>query len=179
MQVPLRVSALNSGTIQNCGAKERAYKLIPHVEQLAVHFQIDGNLIAKDSDDAKRQATQKAKSDLSRENSQASDDKGSQAEAPSKATAVAAGDDEDEEGKPKATGAAGKEKKLTNQFNFSERASQTYNNPFREHSTMTEPPPRANFSSNATQWEIYDAYLEDFEQQVSFGEVLSSVFYAV
>ena len=29
------------------------------------------------------------------------------------------------------TKAAGKEKKLTNQFNFSERASQTYNNPFR------------------------------------------------
>lgn len=141
---------------------------------MAVHFQIDGNLIAKDSDDAKRQATQKAKSDLSRENSQASDDKGSQAEAPSKATA-AAGDDEDEDGKPKAAaGAAGKEKKLTNQFNFSERASQTYNNPFREHSTMTEPPPRANFSSNATQWEIYDAYLEDFEQQVSICQTQSA-----
>jgi len=26
---------------------------------------------------------------------------------------------------------SGKEKKLTNQFNFSERASQTYNNPMR------------------------------------------------
>jgi dynein intermediate chain 1 len=69
-------------------------------------------------------------------------------------------DAEDEEGKQ------GGNKKLTNQFNFSERASQTYNNPYRERSTMTEPPPRANFSANATQWTIYDAYQEDFEENV-------------
>lgn len=31
------------------------YKLIPHVDQLAVHFQLDGNLISKDSEEAKRQ----------------------------------------------------------------------------------------------------------------------------
>ncbi len=37
-----------------------------------------------------------------------------------------------EEQKPKKpTKAGGKTKKLTNQFNFSERASQTYNNPCR------------------------------------------------
>lgn len=36
--------------------KELAYKLAPHVEQLAIHFQIDGNLIHKDSEEAKRQA---------------------------------------------------------------------------------------------------------------------------
>lgn len=28
---------------------------------------------------------------------------------------------------------------------------------------MTEPPPRATFSANVTQWEIYDAYLEEEE----------------
>merc|ERR1719495_192823 len=61
--------------------------------------------------------------------------------------------------------AKGKEKKLTNQFNYSDRASQTYNNPFRDRGTVTEPPPRASFSSNVTQWEIYDAYQEDFEKQ--------------
>jgi dynein intermediate chain 1 len=33
------------------------YKAIPHVDQLAVHFQMDSNLIHKDSDEAKRQAT--------------------------------------------------------------------------------------------------------------------------
>lgn len=37
----------------------------------------------------------------------------------------------------------------------------------QERGTATEPPPRANFSSNVTQWEIFDAYQEDFEKQVS------------
>jgi hypothetical protein len=41
------------------------------------------------------------------------------------------GEDEDEEKPKKPTGTVGKAKKLTNQFNFSERASQTYNNPSR------------------------------------------------
>ena len=73
--------------------------------------------------------------------------------------------DADEEGaspEPK----AGCSKKQTNQFNYSERASQSYNNPYRERVTATEPPPRATFSANASQWEIFDAYKEDFEKQV-------------
>ena len=69
-------------------------------------------------------------------------------------------DEEEDGGKSKAG-----EKQLKNQFNYSDRASQSYNNPMRERSTMTEPPPRINFASNATQWEIYDAYVEDFEAQ--------------
>ena len=36
----------------------------------------------------------------------------------------------------------------------------------QERGTATEPPPRATYSSNVTQWEIYDAYQEDFEKQV-------------
>ena len=39
--------------------KDHTYKLIPHVEQLAIHFQIDGNLIHKESEEAKRQLTMK------------------------------------------------------------------------------------------------------------------------
>jgi dynein intermediate chain 1 len=31
------------------------YKLIPQVDQLAVHFQLDGNLIHRESDEGKRQ----------------------------------------------------------------------------------------------------------------------------
>lgn len=38
---------------------------------------------------------------------------------------------------------------------------------YQERGTVTEPPPRASFASNVTQWEIYDAYTEDFEKQVS------------
>ena len=36
----------------------------------------------------------------------------------------------------------------------------------QERGTATEPPPRAVFSGNVTQWEINDAYQEDFEKQV-------------
>jgi dynein intermediate chain 1 len=79
----------------------------------------------------------------------------------SEATPAGKEDEDEDGGKSKGAG----EKQLKNQFNFSDRASQTYNNPMRERSTMTEPPPRINFASNATQWEIYDAYVEDFEAQ--------------
>ena len=33
------------------------FKPIPQVDQLAVHFQLDGNLIHKDSEEGKRQMT--------------------------------------------------------------------------------------------------------------------------
>ncbi|XP_069669173.1 dynein intermediate chain 2, ciliary [Periplaneta americana] len=60
---------------------------------------------------------------------------------------------------------AGPKKKLTNQFNFCERATLTYNNAVRSLETQTIPPPRATFSANVTQWIIYDAYQNDFEAQ--------------
>lgn len=31
------------------------YKPIPHIDQLAIHFQLDGNLILRDSDEGRRQ----------------------------------------------------------------------------------------------------------------------------
>ncbi|XP_015749796.1 PREDICTED: dynein intermediate chain 2, ciliary-like [Acropora digitifera] len=77
-----------------------------------------------------------------------------------------------EEVRPESSASVGAktDTKLTNQFNFSERASQTYNNPFRERGTSTEPPPRANFSATANQWEIYDAYVEDLQKQEKVKE---------
>lgn len=45
--------------------KERTYKLIPQVDQLAVHFQFDGNLIHKDSEEGKRQLSQQMMDDAS------------------------------------------------------------------------------------------------------------------
>lgn len=48
--------------------------------------------------------------------------------------------------------------KLRNQFNFSERASQSFNYTQKEKGSMTEPTARATFSANATQWVIYDTY---------------------
>ncbi|KAL3866455.1 hypothetical protein ACJMK2_043751 [Sinanodonta woodiana] len=161
--------------------KERQYKQTSSVDQLAVHFSLDGNMIHKDSDEAQRQ---KAKFGVPEPGEH------TPSEAGEAASAAPAGEAEGAEGKEEpvqtpavqeqpveeGTADAGddgalsaperhKEKKLTNQFNYSERASQTYNNPYRERGTATEPPPRASFASNVTQWEIYDAYQEDFEKQ--------------
>ena len=36
----------------------------------------------------------------------------------------------------------------------------------QERGTMTEPPPRANFSATANQMEIFDAYVEELAKQV-------------
>ena len=47
----------------------------------------------------------------------------------------------------------------------------------QERGTATEPPPRATFSSNVTQWEIADAYHEDFEKQVEFHVILISFYW--
>ena len=52
---------------------------------------------------------------------------------------------------------------LRNQFNYSERASQSVNNPSRSRATNTDPPPMRSFSSNVSQWSIYDDYMEDVQ----------------
>ncbi|KAK4885777.1 hypothetical protein RN001_002048 [Aquatica leii] len=65
----------------------------------------------------------------------------------------------EEEAKPQ-TG-----KKLTNQFNFCERAALTYKYPIMSRETQTVPPPTDTFSANILQWIIYDGYQQDYEAQ--------------
>lgn len=148
--------------------KERQYKQISSVDQLAIHFALDGNMLHKDSDEARRQMAKLGMPDAVQ-----SEHAGSEGGEGAGAGAAEGEDQQKEEGKDEgredaatpAPAAAAGGKKLTNQFNYSERASQTYNNPYRERGTATEPPPRATFSGNVTQWEIFDAYNEDFEKQ--------------
>jgi len=152
--------------------KDRQYKQTSSVDQLAIHFALDGNLIHKESDEARRQLArgEQIAEGVSEQQSESGDAEKADAETEGEEKDVEGGKDadggEDDPSTP-APGGTGAEagKKLTNQFNFSERASQTYNNPLRERGTATEPPPRATYSSNVTQWEIYDAYQEDFEKQ--------------
>eukprot|EP00794_Sanderia_malayensis_P009932 gene9931-10952_t len=136
--------------------KELTYKQIPGVDQLAVHFSLDGNLLHKESDEARRQVA-KHKGVV-----EGLDDF---AEVGEEETVVEGAQDEKADREDATPTPAKSDQKLTNQFNFCERASQTYNNPYRERGTMTEPPPRVNFSATANQWEIYDAYVEDIERQ--------------
>ncbi|XP_066566792.1 dynein axonemal intermediate chain 1 [Amia ocellicauda] len=144
--------------------KERAYKPISSVDQLAVHFSLNGHMLHKDSDEARRQ---RAKQDVSEEMSPA-ESTAAETEEDKPAGGEESGEAEEGGGGERTESAESttkKDQKVTNQFNFSERASQTLNNPLRERGSQTEPPPRANFSATANQWKIYDSYLEELEKQ--------------
>ncbi|XP_078524128.1 dynein axonemal intermediate chain 1-like [Lissotriton helveticus] len=149
--------------------RERAYRSLSAVDQLAVHFSLEGGLLHRDSDEARRQQArqgEEAPSEGALEPPEGQDHKGGEGGGVAPIT---------EEGdEPTATTAAPKAptKKLTNQFNFSERASQTLNDPLRERACQTEPPPRATFSDNATQGQIYDAYVEELAKQERAKEKL-------
>jgi dynein intermediate chain 1 len=52
-----------------------------------------------------------------------------------------------------------------NQFNFSERAAQTFNNILRSRGVATQPPPVVQFVATVTQWDIYDSYMQDIKAQ--------------
>lgn len=140
--------------------KDQSYKQIPSVDQLAVHFSLDGNLLHKESDEARRQLAA-GSGEAEEEDSDEEDDEDGDGEAPAEPKDEA----EKREDASPSPGPKQPTRKPANQFNFCERASQTYNNPYRERGTMTEPPPRVNFSATANQWEIYDAYVEDLQRQ--------------
>uniref|UniRef100_A0A8C0ETF0 Dynein axonemal intermediate chain 1 n=1 Tax=Bubo bubo TaxID=30461 RepID=A0A8C0ETF0_BUBBB len=114
------------------------YKPISYVDQMAVHFSLNGNMIPKDSDEGRRQSIRLSTAAGSHCSIflQAAGEE----EAGDSGTAEAAETAETEEPPP----SGGKEQKLANQFNFIERASRTLNNPM--------------------QWEIYDAYVEELQK---------------
>nr|KAF6484051.1 dynein axonemal intermediate chain 1 [Rousettus aegyptiacus] len=160
--------------------KEGTYKLIGFVNQLAVHYSHVGNLIPKDSDEGRRQhyrdelvagSQESAKLVISETEILEEDEEPKDAEAEAEAEAGSQTDIPTAEAAEKVTEEElmapkqPRERKLTNQFNFSERASQTFNNPLRDRECQMEPPPRTNFSATANQWEIYDAYVEELEKQ--------------
>eukprot|EP00486_Rosalina_sp_Unknown_P006901 CAMPEP_0201574340 /NCGR_PEP_ID=MMETSP0190_2-20130828/18775_1 /ASSEMBLY_ACC=CAM_ASM_000263 /TAXON_ID=37353 /ORGANISM="Rosalina sp." /LENGTH=354 /DNA_ID=CAMNT_0048002459 /DNA_START=79 /DNA_END=1140 /DNA_ORIENTATION=- len=65
-------------------------------------------------------------------------------------------DSEESDNKPKK-----KELLVKNQFNFSDRASQTFNEPLRDREIQTEPAPKSVFSQNANPFSIRDEYLNN------------------
>ncbi|XP_037093491.1 dynein intermediate chain 1, axonemal-like [Pollicipes pollicipes] len=79
--------------------------------------------------------------------------------------APATGEEEEGAENQVAEASSGPKKKLTNAFNFCERASQTMNQTHKEANVETQPPPRATISSNVNAWNIYDTYQTNFEQQ--------------
>lgn len=115
----------------------RTYKFFPTVDHTAFHLTMDGNTIRKDLPEAHQMIEERDRRFKELELA------------------------EEAERNPDLVEQGVSTKILKNQFNYSERASQTMNNPLRERSVITDPPPSITFSNTATAWEIFDAYEED------------------
>ncbi|XP_070599753.1 dynein axonemal intermediate chain 1 [Erythrolamprus reginae] len=157
--------------------KERAYKQTSVVEQTAIHFSLCGNLIFRDSDEGRRQGLRAGSSvggpvsslivdfealdaELKEAEAEGGEEEEMEVVVGEKQESPEVQAEREEEVRVRIVG----ERKLTNQFNFSERASQTYNNPVRDRACQMEPPPRATFSDTANQWTIYDVYVEELQK---------------
>ena len=115
---------------------EQCFKPEAMVDQFTIHYRTDGWLLHKESEEGKQQIEAKKKEEAAIEDFKA---------AISKATEA----DEQEA------------KQYRNQFNFTERAAQTYNQGTRDRMAATEPPTVLTYSGSTTQWDIYDAYMKD------------------
>uniref|UniRef100_A0AAX7W320 Dynein axonemal intermediate chain 1 n=1 Tax=Astatotilapia calliptera TaxID=8154 RepID=A0AAX7W320_ASTCA len=148
--------------------KERSYKPINVVDQMAVHCVLEGSLVHQDSEEARKL---RVKEDFALLYIYDFDlhYKYLFVGFPQVNPIVDGGDVEEAADEDRPDSAVSrinkKEPKVTNQFNFSNRASQTLNNPMRDRICQTEPPPRSSFSATANQWEIYDAYVQELQKQ--------------
>jgi len=150
-----RVLTANDPNVPNNITKynyhSRCYKVDPPGAQdhLAIHLLLEGGLTHKDGNEAREQASyhQKYKDDL--------------IEARKTATDECSKDDDDDD----------VFENRKNQFNYSERAAQTFNNPLRDRLISTKPPAVANFSGTVSQWEIYDHYMNDYAIQAAEEEL--------
>jgi len=136
--------------------KEKVFKRDPPGtgDHLAIHFTMNGASLHKDSAEARAQ--RKYLEDL-REMAE-------QAKKEQAAAAAEAGEEDIQVDTPE----SGK-----NQFNYSERAAQTFNNPMKERGVETEPPPVITFCSTVTQWEIYDFYMADYMKMLQEQDLMS------
>eukprot|EP00472_Partenskyella_glossopodia_P008179 CAMPEP_0197530928 /NCGR_PEP_ID=MMETSP1318-20131121/33445_1 /TAXON_ID=552666 /ORGANISM="Partenskyella glossopodia, Strain RCC365" /LENGTH=727 /DNA_ID=CAMNT_0043086947 /DNA_START=72 /DNA_END=2255 /DNA_ORIENTATION=+ len=163
--------------------KEKEYKTwepknLSSQIHMCVHFKMEGNLILKDGDEAKEQNIKdpaKPEVKLSTATQSAMDDIEAKLAAIDTNMAVAEGkitveeaEKEIQEQEEKETA----EKKdddvySKNQFNFSDRASQTTNFPMRSKEIATKMPPAVKFSRSVFQWTIYDRYVQEARERVA------------
>jgi dynein intermediate chain 1, axonemal len=137
--------------------KEKAYKQDPEgpMDHLIFHFHLDGCSLHKESDEAKHQQIQEQTKNMEMERLRKE----------AAQEALDAGEDDVEAEAPK----TGK-----NQFNYSERAAQTFNNSLKSRGVATEPPPVVPFYATVTQWEIFDAYMSEYKKQIQEEESLKN-----
>ncbi len=156
------ITAVNPNAAKNItryNFKTGEFKVEGGADNLHVHFSMDGNLILVDGEEYKEQKEMFP------------DREKAEPVAVANAATSTKEDGAEEGAEPEEAGAAEEGGVLKNQFNFSDRATQTFNNPLRDREVATEPPPTAEFSENVTHWEISDTYLEDVEKAAALRNV--------
>ncbi|NXA06608.1 DNAI1 protein, partial [Sapayoa aenigma] len=160
--------------------KEREYKIVDCMDQTAIHFSLNGNMVPKDSDEGRRQSirssteAEKAPVETSAVTSEEAEIKDAEDTGDTEEAAAGEAAEEDQAAEAAEASEAAEaeeppapkapEKKLANQFNFIERSTTTRHNPLLERGYQVEPAPSMNFSANVNQWDIYDAYVEELEK---------------
>ncbi|ETN62702.1 axonemal dynein intermediate chain polypeptide [Anopheles darlingi] len=162
--------------------REGAFLPVPPPENTITLLEFEGTSIHKDTDEAKEQISRKGTDELNVTLDKPKETLADDQEETKKPDTPETGDGEEgERDEDEADGEGeGQEqeeevqapqeeeapkKKLTNQFNFCERAALTIANPSRSVDTQTIPPPRSTFGASVLQWVIYDSYIEDYAQQ--------------
>eukprot|EP00466_Bigelowiella_natans_P008138 jgi/Bigna1/87970/estExt_fgenesh1_pg.C_260131 len=167
--------------------KEKEYKLykpknVAAQMHMCVHFKMMGNLILKDGEEAKEQNIKDPVEEekvvkLSTANQSQFDDIEAKFAAIDANLEFAASEEKKEEGKDeeeekKEDDESKEEEKeeegkkesddiySKNQFNFSDRASQTVSFPSRTKEVATKMPPAVKFCKSVFQWTIYDRYVK-------------------
>eukprot|EP00921_Rhytidocystis_pertsovi_P001540 GHVQ01002626.1.p1 GENE.GHVQ01002626.1~~GHVQ01002626.1.p1 ORF type:complete len:681 (-),score=60.07 GHVQ01002626.1:2414-4456(-) len=127
--------------------KERQYKRNDQIEQTVFHLALDGCIWLKNSPEAIEQREfRKSKQEEERKRAEAE---------------VVEVEIEGDKNQANET----QQRTLRNQFNFSDRGSQTFDGVLRERGVSTKPPPTTEFSESVTQWAIYDSYMAEIDSQ--------------
>lgn len=154
------------------------YKSGATVEQLAMHFSMDGAFIHIESDDARRQIARDEMAIINGTKKEAPAAKSvtvstsTMTEKPvekvpaKKAAPRGSKSDVTEEEETKTIGGG----VLRNQFNFCDRESQSTNSTTRERGMATDPAVRVAFEANALQFDIYDLYAANEERKAALKE---------
>ncbi|KAL1397518.1 hypothetical protein pipiens_002512 [Culex pipiens pipiens] len=142
--------------------REGAYVPIPVPENTVTLLEFEGTSLHKDTAEAKEQISRKGTDELNVTLDKPAEPSPEEEETTPKPETPDGEDTERDEAAPEEEAP---KKKLTNQFNFCERAALTIANPSRAVDTQTIPPPRSSYGSSVLQWVIYDSYAEDYAQQ--------------
>mmetsp|Transcript_48962 Transcript_48962/g.116426 ORF Transcript_48962/g.116426 Transcript_48962/m.116426 type:complete len:664 (-) Transcript_48962:112-2103(-) len=125
--------------------KEKVFKREDQVDQCVFHFNMDGQILHKESQEFQDELEIREKKEHESSQREALEAIDEDFDPP-----------EGEEERPV-------KNPLRNQFNFSERAAQTKNPVLRDRGWSTEPPPTSSFCETVTQWEIFDQYQREIE----------------